>query len=501
MSEDKKGHGSHGKKVGTIKLTSSTSQHPHLKPIALQYNPNANKSSKEKTKDSFPENNAGYIEEQFILRVPDQLAQSLRQYISEQQKPYPGIPAEEIGITFQDDGRNLVFQFREEYIGTMVDLPCIIESQKTVDNINYYKSADIGQMIMIHDEQNEDDFKLMSYDSDFKFHHGITPPTKNIRRRRFRKITEKQKQELSEVEDEMLKLMKGGSLGEEIEIVDASQLHNYDASPAQTPQSRNLDDEFAKEIDELDFDDEETMEAVVQPLPKAKKVKEKKEKEKKERKEKKEKRKGKGKGKTAEQESSNPNTPLPTTPRTPGSLKISIPINRPTQKVIPQTSPAQSPIVSPQAPSPTDVFSPTQGPSSPVTISPSFANFLQPGPLSPQVTSVSPTMEYSANIEQYFNPQMMETTATSVPQESEPAVYDFRNDPAYLALKNEENVLFGEIQQLQATLADLSQKIKTPNRMIAERFEKKIQEVNPSLIQKQDRLAVVQQIQMRESGM
>jgi len=491
MSEDKRGHSSshsHGsKKVGTLKLTSSTSQHPHLKPIALQYNPNANKA-KEKTKDNFPENGTGYIEEQLILRVPDQLAQSMRQYISEQQKPYPGIPAEEIGITFQDDGRNLVFQFREEYIGTLVDLPCIIESQKTVDNINYYKSADIGQMIIIHDEQKEDEMKMMSYDSDFKFHHGITPPAKHIRRRRYKKITERQRTELSEVEDEMLKLMKGGSLGEEIEIVDASQLHNYDASPGQTP----LRDE--KEIDELDFDDEETMEAVapIQPPPKAKKAK-----EKKERKEKKEKRKTKGKA--AEQQASPlPTTPLPTTPRTPGALKISIPI-KPAQKVVSQTSPAHSPIVSPQtSPAPT-VFSPPQGPSSPITASP--GSFMQPGGvLSPQVTStISPTMEFSANIEQFFN--NMETTATSTPQEA--VSYDYRSDPVYISLKNEENSLHVEIQQLQNFVYDTTQKVKgLPNKIMAERFEKKIQEANQAIAQKQQRLGVVQrEIQMRENGM
>lgn len=33
-----------------------------------------------------------------------------------------------------------------ELEGRLVDLPCIVESQKTLDNVNIYKSADICQV-------------------------------------------------------------------------------------------------------------------------------------------------------------------------------------------------------------------------------------------------------------------------------------------------------------------------------------------------------------------
>lgn len=36
--------------------------------------------------------------------------------------------------------------FGEDMAGILVDLPCIIESQKTLDNINIYKTADISQV-------------------------------------------------------------------------------------------------------------------------------------------------------------------------------------------------------------------------------------------------------------------------------------------------------------------------------------------------------------------
>jgi len=39
-----------------------------------------------------------------------------------------------------------------------MELPCIIESQKTLDYINYLKSNDISQMIYVH-PNNEDHFE------------------------------------------------------------------------------------------------------------------------------------------------------------------------------------------------------------------------------------------------------------------------------------------------------------------------------------------------------
>lgn len=38
---------------------------------------------------------------------------------------------------------------------SLVDLPCIIESQKTLDGINVFKSNDISQMILVHPNNEE----------------------------------------------------------------------------------------------------------------------------------------------------------------------------------------------------------------------------------------------------------------------------------------------------------------------------------------------------------
>jgi len=38
----------------------------------------------------------------------------------------------------------------EDYTAKLVDLPCIIESQKTLDRKQFYKIADISQVIIIN---------------------------------------------------------------------------------------------------------------------------------------------------------------------------------------------------------------------------------------------------------------------------------------------------------------------------------------------------------------
>lgn len=110
-----------------------------------------------------------------------------------------------------------MFKFgQDNYIGTLLDLPCITESFKTYDNTNYYKSADVGQVIIhssilfhyfnihmelvrflidiyqmfvLHDPSEED--PELNCDSAHKLFDGITPPTRNIRKRKFRKVEDK----------------------------------------------------------------------------------------------------------------------------------------------------------------------------------------------------------------------------------------------------------------------------------------------------------------------
>nr|CDS30012.2 Transcription initiation factor TFIID subunit [Hymenolepis microstoma] len=120
-----------------------------------------------------------------------------------------------------------------------MDLPCIIESQKTTDRKNFYQTASISQIIICTQGDdgvapirgsaayvppkdltcgvgpqnisaqppstsavNEKDPRL------YQYLHGITPPLKNALRRRFRKTRKKKAVDLSQVEQEVKNMLK-----------------------------------------------------------------------------------------------------------------------------------------------------------------------------------------------------------------------------------------------------------------------------------------------------
>lgn len=101
----------------------------------------------------------------------------------------------------------------------VVDLPTIIESLKSIDNKSFYKTADVCQLLICKDEpdlpttddespnknKKKDPNKV---DKKYLWPHGITPPCKNIRKRRFRKTLKKKFVEAPEIEKEVKRLLR-----------------------------------------------------------------------------------------------------------------------------------------------------------------------------------------------------------------------------------------------------------------------------------------------------
>ena len=74
------------------------------------------------------------------------------------------------------------------------------ESHKTIDKKTLYKTADICQLLICKEGESSDDEFLEEdekkkdpnkVDKKFVYPHGITPPLKNCRKRRFRKTLKK----------------------------------------------------------------------------------------------------------------------------------------------------------------------------------------------------------------------------------------------------------------------------------------------------------------------
>lgn len=101
----------------------------------------------------------------------------------------------------------------------VLDLPTIIESLKTIDNKTFYKTADICQIVICKedDDQTTTDEETPSknkkkdpnkVDKKYLYPHGIAPPMKNVRRRRFRKTLKKKYVEAPEIEKEVKRLLR-----------------------------------------------------------------------------------------------------------------------------------------------------------------------------------------------------------------------------------------------------------------------------------------------------
>lgn len=116
------------------------------------------------------------IEEQIILRVPPKL-QEIAKKISNSEE------VEDFTIKFTGSRNAIVQVAGVDYNAVLVDLPCLIESQKTMDKKQFYKICDISQMLVVLDENQE----KMGILDDFQYAHGLTKPMQRVRQRRFRK--------------------------------------------------------------------------------------------------------------------------------------------------------------------------------------------------------------------------------------------------------------------------------------------------------------------------
>ncbi|CAG8610755.1 24148_t:CDS:2 [Gigaspora rosea] len=207
------------------------------------------------------------IEEQFILRlmVPEDVKQRFREKVRRQK-----FAPEDVEIMFKDS-RRAIFTFEnQKYSARLVDLPCIIEAQKTFNNKQFYKVADICQMLIVEspiDTQEEvhmftENMASSSIDQ-FEWPDGLTPPLKNVRNRRFRKRISNKK--IEDIEKEVEKLLHDDSLAEEVKI-EALQEYEQVLVEGQTnirdesendelAQNDDITEEFRRGLDQLSDDD------------------------------------------------------------------------------------------------------------------------------------------------------------------------------------------------------------------------------------------------------
>lgn len=156
------------------------------------------------------------IEEEFILRMtPGPDCDYLRQAVMERRFGPKAEGGADVRMRFlRSDGRRAMVTIQgRHYAACLVDLPCVIEGMKSWDKRSWWKSADICQMLLVLGRVETDDdasvFPLPTRDLDEKtwqYAHGLTPPMRWVRRRRFRKRVSNRT--IEAVEEEVERLCK-----------------------------------------------------------------------------------------------------------------------------------------------------------------------------------------------------------------------------------------------------------------------------------------------------
>ena len=220
------------------------------------------------------------FEEQLVLRVPDGPGQNgeldeLRRAIRKRSE-YP-----DVWFKFKDSRRAVFHIGKQLYAAKLVDLPCIIESHKTLDNKQIFKIADISQMLLVERPiANEAEAVESTRDAkarhdvhdrrakadDYIYPHGITPPMTWARKRRFRKRVHNRS--IDTVEKEVEGLLHDDRRAErvEYEFVDPAVAEEIERECADQKYvgevAEGLDEEDAKDGDSMrhggggDVDDE-----------------------------------------------------------------------------------------------------------------------------------------------------------------------------------------------------------------------------------------------------
>ncbi|KAG2390011.1 Transcription initiation factor TFIID subunit 7 TBP-associated factor [Vigna angularis] len=143
------------------------------------------------------------MEEQFILRVPPNVAERIERLLNETDPS--SSEDKSLDLSFSEDGRSGTFMIGNEHFpASLLDLPCVVESYKTYDDNSLIKTADIGQMIMVRESGD-------AAPDVIEYRHGLTPPMRDARKRRFRREPDLNPELVSRVEKDLLKIMARGT--------------------------------------------------------------------------------------------------------------------------------------------------------------------------------------------------------------------------------------------------------------------------------------------------
>lgn len=115
-------------------------------------------------------------EQQYILRLPPDLAERMRHALASKAKRDAEGPVSDFSVNFIDSRRATFTIDDKEYPATLMDLPCIVESHKFTEKRTFYKSGDVGQVLVVRYPSEPEPTSFILPD-------GITPAAKGAAKR------------------------------------------------------------------------------------------------------------------------------------------------------------------------------------------------------------------------------------------------------------------------------------------------------------------------------
>ena len=202
------------------------------------------------------------LDSNMILNVPEEIGEKIHKYIQSQQNSTEPInieiienPSDSMKI---EDSRKMIFNFNNElHPITILDFPCIIEAQKTIDYKTYYKGSDISQMFYVHNDKLKNEKDLINFnpmintkdphfnellwkkdpDHKYKLKHGLAKCTRNIRSRRFKRKIKYNKEEILEVAKKLKNIIDNGAANYENQLNKNNTEENDDSHSIITNQN------------------------------------------------------------------------------------------------------------------------------------------------------------------------------------------------------------------------------------------------------------------------
>ena len=139
--------------------------------------------------------------------MPPSVAEQIERLMNESAAGSSSNPEDaSLNLSFSDDGRSGTFMIgNQSFPASLLDLPTVVESYKTYDDSFLVKAADIGQMVMVREDVDP-------APEEVEYKHGLTPPMRDARRRRYRREPDLNAELVHRVEKDLISIMHGVSV-------------------------------------------------------------------------------------------------------------------------------------------------------------------------------------------------------------------------------------------------------------------------------------------------